>query len=272
MGTGRADPNEGLTASWVPRLPIRHQTPVAHVHLLWQQARVSFGLIAGRDQSGVLDREQPVHNRLAMVIALVATMFVSQGVIVVGAVLYHVGWRLLSAAFDQPGSVHAIVTKNVLLYVTQTRTKRIVHRTGSCMSASIAYRESTGAVYVAWVDRHDPSAVWLTRDEGGSGISSRVWIGDAHDQRVVLTGSRNIGSPPWTTRIISAICPGARCQVPRRRRPWQHTAVSDRRRPAPAPDPCDRSVGWDTHASERCILVDATCSVYARVASGSRLR
>ena len=99
-----------------------------------------------------------------------------------------------SATIGTNGTVRAAAEGGLsgpgLFYVTTGGSERIVGGERYYFESAITAQRISGhtRVRVAWVDTLDRTALWLTRDHGGSWLSSRVWIGTAHDVAMAPLG------------------------------------------------------------------------------------
>lgn len=99
-----------------------------------------------------------------------------------------------SVAFDPDGHLHAATegqhSGGGLWYVTSSSQERVVKGRWE-FEPAIALRASPDhvSVRIVWVDREDRSALWLTRNDTGSWVSSRLWLGKAFRPSIAALGS-----------------------------------------------------------------------------------
>ena len=99
-----------------------------------------------------------------------------------------------SAVFDSAGGLHASATADCrspgLWYFTAHTATRVVSGDRYGITPAIAIRARGGGtdVRIAWADPSDGTDLWLTRNDTGAWVSSRLWLGDAHDPAIAPWG------------------------------------------------------------------------------------
>ena len=112
---------------------------------------------------------------------------------------YWGGYSESAVTFDAGGHLHAAIAPTKIagpygiLYVTDHTSEWVLRRgdmTPFYPETSIAY--SAGKVRIVWVDSDHRGALWLSRNDTGTWVSSRLWLGVAHDPVVANLG-RGVG-------------------------------------------------------------------------------
>lgn len=98
-----------------------------------------------------------------------------------------------SATFDATGHVRAAVEGQDnpgLFYVTESSQHHVVGGSHFQFESAIAHTSVSGhgVERIVWVDPNNRGALWLTRNDTGSWVSSRLWIGTAFTPSVANLG------------------------------------------------------------------------------------
>ena len=101
-----------------------------------------------------------------------------------------------AVAYDVSGRYHAAIALTTisgrygLEYVESGRRQWVFHKGQTIpFVPELAIAYSPTYVRIVWVDTQHRNAIWISRNDTGSWVSSRLWLGRAHDPQVAALGS-----------------------------------------------------------------------------------